>query len=139
MKNRWRLMLARALGSLLVAVTVLLSGCATPDRFTDAPMKRAGKNTTYAIEDSDRGFQITVNYSRYQFIPESGAVATSCRQELTSLAHDYADGHGRAILPINPDRIRMSMGRNGVSGITSCSASVPVSWSTQAPGVKSSP
>lgn len=121
----------RTLGALLVAVAALLSACATPDRYTDAPMKRAGKNTKYAIEDSDRGFRITVNYSRFQFLPESSAVAISCRQELTSLAHDYADEKGRSIAPINPDRIKISMGRNGFSGITSCAATAPVRWSEE--------
>ena len=105
-----------------------LFSCATASKFTDVPMKPGGKNTTYAIENSSDGFQITVRYSRYQFIPESDAVALACRQQLTSLAHDHADQVGRRIEKVNPDRIKISMGRNGLSGITSCSATAPAKW-----------
>jgi hypothetical protein len=121
----------RTLGALLVAMAVLPPGCATPDRYTDAPMTSGGKNSKYVIEDSDNGFRITVNYSRYQFISESNAVAISCRQELTSLAHEYGDEKSRSIDPVNPDRIKISMGRNGFSGITSCAATAPVRWAEE--------
>jgi hypothetical protein len=113
---------------LSIGVAALLLGCATAAEFTEAPMRPGGRNSEYAVEDSPDGFQITVRYSRYQFIPESDAVAVACRQELTSLAYDHADEVGKRIEQINPDRIRISMGRNGITGITSCSATAPAKW-----------
>ncbi len=86
------------------------------------------KDTFYAVDERPDGFSLTVQYSRYQFIPESGAVATACQAALKALAWDIAEKRGKKIEPVNDQRIRVSMGRNGFSGITSCEASVPVQW-----------
>lgn len=80
------------------------------------------------MSDRVNGFDLTVNYSRYQFIPESSAVAVACKSALTSLAHELADKKGRKIKPLNEQRIRISMGRNGLTGITSCSAQAVAEW-----------
>lgn len=86
------------------------------------------KDTEYAVEERLEGFALTVYYSRYQFIPESDAVATACKSALTSLAWELAEKRGKPIEPINEQRIRISMGRNGLSGITSCQGNTVVSW-----------
>jgi hypothetical protein len=105
-----------------------VGGCATPVSQSDAPKTDVDKNTSYSVEDRPDGFLISVAYSRYQFIPESGAVAEACKQALTAQAFDVADRRGRKIERVNEQRIKISMGRNGLSGITSCEASVPVRW-----------
>ena len=46
-----------------------------------------------------------------------------------AIAHDVAEGRGQPIEQINEQRIRLSMGRNGLTGITSCSASAPAAYS----------
>lgn len=107
---------------------VLLVGCATPATVSDIPLEKHDENTRYGVEQRSNGFGISVAYSRYQFVPESDAVATACKQALTSLAWDHADSVGREIEPINEQRIRISMGRNGVTGITSCRAYAVASW-----------
>jgi len=112
----------------LIIFTSLLSGCATPTRMTDAAMTAYDKDTDYAVTARPDGFLIAINYSRYQFIPESGAVATACKSALTAIAYEQADKRGRKIQPLNEQRIRISMGRNGMSGITSCSASAIAEW-----------
>lgn len=108
---------------ILIALILLpLLGCATPVSHSVAPMTEYDKDTEYAIEERSNGYAITVYYSRYQFIPESSAVATSCKSMLTSIAHEVADKRGVEIKPIDEQKIRISMGRNGLSGITSCQA-----------------
>lgn len=107
---------------------VSIVGCATAVKQTDAPMSQYDKNTKYAIETRPDGFSVSIYYSRYQFIPESDAVAVACRQALTSIAHEHASKAGREIQQINEQAIRLSMGRNGMSGITSCTASAPARW-----------
>ena len=114
--------------TLCLATFFLLSGCATPVTYTDAPMSQYDKNTKYVIENMDNGFSVSVAYSRYQFIPESSAVATACKSQLTTIAWEHSDKVGREIEPVNEQRIRISMGRNGVAGITSCQASAVVKW-----------
>ena len=47
-------------------------------------LQRHDKDTTYRIDDHEDGFTITVYYSRYQFIPESDAVAMAGRSALLS-------------------------------------------------------
>lgn len=107
---------------------VLMVGCATPARISDIRLEQHDENTRYGVEERPNGFGISVAYSRYQFIPESDAVATACKQALTSLAWDYADSVGREIERINEQRIRISMGRNGFTGITSCRAYAVARW-----------
>jgi len=113
---------------MLAAAGIILGGCATAMRYTERAMIQHDRDTEYAIEQRQDGFTITVYYSRYQFIPESSAVASACRSALTSLAYDHADQTGRKIEPINEQRVRLSMGRNGFTGITSCSAQAVVNW-----------
>ena len=91
-------------------------------------MSAYDKDTEYVVEDTGDGFIVTVNYTRYQFIPESSAVATACKSALTTIAWDIADRRRKKIEAVNEQRIRLSMGRNGVTGITSCQASAPVKW-----------
>lgn len=114
--------------SFVTIFVFLLTGCATPASYTAAPMSTYDRDTEYAIENRDDGFAITVYYSRCQFIPESSAVATACKFALTALAHEVAEKGGHQIEPIDEQRIRLSMGRNGFTGITSCSAQAVTKW-----------
>jgi hypothetical protein len=113
---------------IVMSFLVLLSACATPVSHTNTPLSTYDKDTEYGVEDRSDGFGITTYYSRYQFIPESDAVATACKSALTSIAWEIAEKKGKLIEPINEQRIRISMGRNGLSGITSCQAYAVVKW-----------
>lgn len=112
----------------LVPFVVALSACATPVSHTNVPLATYDKDTEFGIEDRPDGFGITVYYSRYQFIPESDAVAIACKSALTAIAWEVSEKRGREMEPINEQRIRVSMGRNGLSGITSCQASAVAKW-----------
>ena len=111
-----------------IGLSIMLVGCATPVSHTNIPLSTYDKDTEYGIENRDDGFGITVYYSRYQFIPESDAVATACKSQLTAIAWEHSDKAGKPIEPVNEQRIRISMGRNGFSGITSCQATAAVKW-----------
>ena len=112
----------------LVVVAALLSACATSTKETDADMTSYDKDTDYSVSNRTDGFYIAINYSRYQFIPESGAIATACKSALTAIAYEIGDKQDKKIATINEQRIRISMGRNGFTGITSCAASAVVEW-----------
>lgn len=113
---------------LTAAAATLVTSCTTPAGYSSAPLARYDKDTEYRTDDRPGGFTLTIYYSRYQFIPESDALAVACKQALTSLAHDLAEKQGRKIKPIDEQRIKISFGRNGVTGITSCSAVAPADW-----------
>ncbi len=106
----------------------LLTGCATAVRQSEAPLSQYDKNTKYGVEPRPDGFGMSVYYSRYQFIPESDAVATACKQQVTAIAFEHAEKLGKEIQPVNEQAVRISMGRNGLSGITSCSAFATAKW-----------
>ena len=112
----------------LIIVIAALSGCATPVNYTGMPLTTYDKDTQYAVEERSDGFDLTVSYSRYQFIPESSAVATACKSMVTSLAWEIAEKKGKKIEPVNEQRTRISMGRNGLTGVTSCQATAIVEW-----------
>lgn len=111
------------LAPLLLIAT--LAGCSSPVKQTATPMTVYDKNTRYAVDDRPDGFTVSVEYSRYQFIPESDAVALACRQQATAIAWEVARSRGVEIKPINDQEVRVSMGRNGGSGVTSCTAAAP--------------
>jgi hypothetical protein len=114
--------------ALLLLTPLLISACATPVSHTNLPLATYDKDTEYAVDERPDGFGLTVFYSRYQFIPESSAVATACKAATTALAWELAERKGRRIEPVNEQRVRISMGRNGLTGITSCQAFAVVEW-----------
>lgn len=103
-------------------------GCATPVNHTNIPQSTYDKDTEYGIVNRDDGFIITVYYSRYQFFSESDVIASACKSQLTTIAWEYSDKIGQPIELVNEQRIRISMGRNGLTGITSCQATAIVKW-----------
>lgn len=113
---------------LVNSLLLFISACAAPASYTDKQLMTYDKDTEYAVDALDNGFALSILYSRYQFIPESSAVATACKSALTSIAFEYSDKLNRKIDPINEQRIKLSLGRNGFSGITSCSAYAAVTW-----------
>ena len=113
---------------LAIALFGGLVGCAIPVRFTEQPLAGYDKNTEYRIDEAPGGFVVNVSYARYQFIPESSAVQASCKSQVTSLAYETADKRGKKLQAIEDGRIKLSMGRNGFSGMTSCTASLLVKY-----------
>ena len=109
-------------------VAICVVGCATPLDYAKAPLTPYDKDTEYSIEERSDGFTIAVYYSRFQFIPETDAIIVACKSALTSIAHEVARTKGKRIDNINEQQIRLSTGRNGVSGLTSCSAAAPVTY-----------
>lgn len=107
---------------------LLLMGCSDAVVLTEKPLTKLDRQTSYAIEERDGGFYITVLQRVSQFFPEIGPVLEQCKSSITSIAYDYADNLDREIKPINPQRIRLTTGRNGFTATTSCSASVLVKW-----------
>ena len=113
---------------IILATCALVTSCATPIQQGSANMTVYDRDTEYELTERPGGFALAINYSRYQFIPESSAVAQACKSALTSLAHDLAERKGRRIKPIDEQRVRLSFGRNGFTGVTSCSASAIAEW-----------
>ncbi len=111
-----------------LVILIVVAGCATPVNYANQPLSTYDKDTEYAVENQPDGFSITVYYSRYQMIPESQAVLAACKSNLMALAWEIADRKSKKIQPINEQRIKISMGRNGLSGITSCQATAIAKW-----------
>jgi hypothetical protein len=116
--------------ALALLLVLGLAGCATPAQYSTAPMAPYDRDTDYQVDERNDGFAVTIYYSRYQFFPESSAVATAYKSAATAIAHDVADRRGRQIEPLDEQRIRISMGRNGLTGITSCSVQAIAKWRT---------
>jgi hypothetical protein len=114
--------------TLSILMLAVLAACTYPNSYSQRPMNELDRNSDYNVVDNPKGFTITVQHSRYQFIPETDALLQSCKSALLASAYEYAEGKGRQIKPVNEQRIRISTGRNGLSGMTSCSASVPVEY-----------
>lgn len=107
---------------------LLCAACTTTHNYSTGDINKLNRNADYSIIEREDGFTIAIQYSRYQMIPETSAIVEACKSELLSSAYDFAESKGHKIQTINEQRIKLSTGRNGLLGITSCSASVPVTY-----------
>ena len=114
--------------SVIFSSALLLVACATPVSHTASQMNTYDKDTEYVVDERADGFALTISYSRYQFIPESSSLTIACKSALTALAWDISERKGKKIRPLNEQRIRISLGWNGLTGITSCQANAIVEW-----------
>ena len=80
--------IAKCLG--IVMVSLLIGSCTTPMRQAGVQMIPYDRDTEYSITPRESDFAIAIYYSRYQFIPESNAVAVACKSALTSIAYEHA-------------------------------------------------
>lgn len=109
---------------LILIAAATLAACTTTPQVAGGD---AGRDS-FAVQERPGGFELTVNYSRYQFVPETQAVLAACRASLLSTAHEVAATKGRQIQPVDEQRIRIATGRNGLTGMTSCQAWAPIAW-----------
>jgi hypothetical protein len=112
---------------LVFLALAVASGCEAPVSYTELPLTPYDKNTRYRVDDSLSGFTLYLDQAQYQFILND-AILASCTQAIKKLAHEIGERRGHTI-EIDGERVKMSFGRNGVNGISSCSAMVPVGWS----------
>lgn len=103
-----------------VVVTTLLFGCSSPQRYTSEPMSKWDSQTEYRIDDTASGFSVTAYHERYQFLPDTAAIIETAKATAMSIAYATADSRQRKIKPINEQRMKLSTGRNIVSGTTGC-------------------
>jgi hypothetical protein len=85
-------------------------------------------NAKVKVADTGDGFTVEVRYSRYQFVPETGALLTACRSLATARALEEARHRGREIEPVDEQAVRESTGRNIVTARTACRAFIEVRW-----------
>ncbi len=108
--------------SLALSATLALAACTTAADVSKPIEAGKGNDAKVQVIDTADGFNVDVKYSRYQMIPESSALLVACRSIATARAYEEAKTRGREIEPINEQTIRVSTGRNGLLGLTSCRA-----------------
>lgn len=106
----------------------LLFACTTPADVSSPESASIDKNAKVKVEDTATGFTIDVRYNRYQFMPESSALLTACKSIVLARADSEAKRRNRAIEPIDEQNIRVSTGRNILSGRTACRAFAEARW-----------
>lgn len=114
-------------------ILLATGGCVTDVNHSNTPLTTLDKDTKYETMEQKRGFGLTIYYSRYEFVPDSTAVRQACKQIISTIAQRHADKSNKKIHPINKQRIRVSMKRNGITGITSCQAFVFVEYDVTNP------
>lgn len=105
-----------------------LAACTHPADVSHPLTEVADKNAKFTLNTTPTGFTVEVRYSRYQFMPETSALITACRQLATARAYDEAKRRGREIEPINEQTVRVSTGRNIINGRTACRAFAEARW-----------
>ncbi len=114
--------------TLVLSAALAAAACTHPADVSRPLTEVADKNAKFKVRDVPTGFTVEVSYSRYQFVPETGALLVACRSLVTARAYDEAKGRGRQIQPINEQTIRVSTGRNILNAHTSCKAFAEAQW-----------
>jgi predicted small secreted protein len=109
-------------------LAMALAACTTAADVSKPIEAGKGNDAKVKIIDTADGFNVDVKYSRYQMIPESSALLVACRSMATARAYEEAKARGKEIEPINEQTIRVSTGRNGLLGLTSCRAFAEAHW-----------
>ena len=111
-------------GAALLSTALLTAACsATPEY-----MHRHDRNTWFAVTPGADSFGLAVRYARYWFVAEDAAVAFACAQATLRVTEAYARRQGRDIVPPVTQNVRLRVQRDGLSGVTTCSADVHVRW-----------
>lgn len=111
-----------------LALCLALAACTHPADVSRPLTEVADKNAHFTVKDAAGGLSVELRYSRYQFVPEAGALLTACRSLVTTRARDEAKRRGREIEPIDEQTVRVSTGRNIVTARTACRAFVEARW-----------
>ena len=114
--------------TLALSAALALAACTHPADVSRPLTEVEDKNAHFEVKDAAAGFTVEARYSRYQFVPETSALITACRQLATARAYDEAKRRGHEIEPINDQTIRVSTGRNIINARTSCRAFVEARW-----------
>ena len=111
-----------------LALCLAMTACTHPADVSK-PLSASGDGNVKAeVKDTAAGFSVDVRYHRYQMIPETSAVLVACRSAATARAYEEAKNRNREIEPINEQTVRVSTGRNGLLGMTSCRAFLEATW-----------
>ena len=110
------------------AAMLALAACTHPADVSRPLTEVEDKNAHFTVKETSAGFSVEVRYSRYQFVPETSALITACRQLATARAYDEAKRRGREIEQINDQTVRVSTGRNIIKARTACRAFAEAQW-----------
>lgn len=108
----------------LCLAAMLASGCAATDLASNGYDRRDG-DTAYRVEETRGGFRLLVRQDLYLFIPDHAGSEASCRREAVALATEEARRRGWRS-EVDAARVRSTYGRNGLTGVSSCSAAAVV-------------
>ena len=104
---------------LTLAVTIL-GGCMATN-FTDKKMDRHSSGTDYAYDLKVGELIIYVSKNKYQFFPDASAVIEECKSAVQPIRYSVIRKENIRTEETPKSGIQVSSGRNGVTGMTSCS------------------
>ena len=104
----------------------VLAACSSAADFTTAAYDRRSGQTLWRLDEQPRGFVVSVRQNQRRFVPYEGTVEQSCRREATVLALMEARKRGISDSALDERLVRSSVGQNGLTGVTSCTAQATV-------------
>lgn len=117
----------------LSVALVTLAACTRPTGYYGSEFDRRSGDAEFNVVDQSGGaFTVNVRMAQYQFVPDMSALEERCRREALAVAHEETERRAIRGARVEVNRVRSSAGRNIFGGITSCTASVPVTVSSGA-------
>jgi hypothetical protein len=109
---------------------LLLASCAPSSSVqrSGPGLTRLDKEAQYVAVPTERGILLTLYVDRYQFVPNLPALGEHCTARFLALAQELGTQQGHTVAPLDAGSIQRTVTRDGVRGITSCTATGPVLW-----------
>ena len=110
----------------VISMAILLIGCTSPRTKVPDGMTEYDEHSSYSYSISKDQIRIDVLYERYQFIQDSAYLTNECKDALREIMGKTAKTLGLRVQQPSDQNINSSIGRNGFTGITTCSANANV-------------
>ncbi len=119
--------MARFLSTIILTLGLggALASCAQLAE-TTGPVGPFGPETK--VWHSSSGFTLTLSHKRYQYVPNLDELMGVCGQSLRLVSDDIAAEKGKDIIPFEDGEVIMKTARDDVMGVSTCKASVSVSY-----------
>lgn len=110
-------------------ITVAMGKTSIRGDLVPATLKSQGEyEFDYGVMESSDGLKISLNYSKYQFIPDRDAVREVCVTQTKRVANAFAAENDKKLKEISDSAIKVSTRRNAGSGMTSCQSTLSVGY-----------
>ena len=111
----------------------LLSACAatTVPTYDLVDLEYYDEDTEYAIVPFDGGYDVSIAYSKYNFVHNAENHRTQCANKIVAIAKEFAEAASRPLDMPNVRRITFYNDRDTWTGVNTCRGNLTLNYSAE--------